>query len=212
MHQGRTLRALIVDAHRGVFPLVNGGWERIAPWRAGLGAVIAFTGHAFLAVDEDVSDEELHRLAPGGYGGAHAPHVVQSLAGADGWIDSLDAVLVGGPQTHLPRSLVERRDLESHPRVQLARRLRDDVRVLGFSDPGISALVTVGRGLGGLLELGIETDGGVDAVAMIREASMAAPEDEPVVAAVAPGNARALRTVLAAGFRPIASVQLYQRS
>ena len=41
---------------------------------------------------------------------------------------------------------------------------------------------------------------------------MAAPEGEPVVAAVAPGNARALRTVLAEGFRPIASVQLYQRS
>ena len=96
--------------------------------------------------------------------------------------------------------------------MQLARRLRDDVRVLGFSDPGISALVTVGRGLCGLLELGIETDGRVDAVAMIREASMAGPEGEPVVAAVAPGNARALRMVLAAGFRPIASVQLSQRS
>lgn len=132
MHQGRTLRALMVDAHRGVSPLVDGGWERIDPWRAGLGAVIACTGHAV-------------------------------LAGADGWIDSLDAVVVGSPQTHLPRFLVERWDLESHPRVQLARRLRDDVRVLGFYESGISALVTVGRGLGGLLELGIETDGRVDA-------------------------------------------------
>ena len=212
MSQGRTLCALIVDAYQGVFPAVDGGWERIAPWRTGLGGVIAFTGHAFLAVDEDVSDEGLHRLAPGGFGGAHAPHVVHSLAGADGWIDSLDAVLVASPQTVIPRTLVERRDLESHPRVRLARRLRDDVRVLGFADPGIAALVTFGRGLGGLLEPGIETDGRVDAVAMIREASMAGPEGKPVVAAVAPGNARALRTVLAAGFRPIASVQLYQRS
>jgi hypothetical protein len=190
---------------------VDGGWTQIAPWRAGLGAVVAFTGHAFLAVDDDVSDEDLDRLGVDGYGAAHSPRVVQALAGPDGWIDSLDAVLVRSPERSLRSDLVERPDLRSHPRAQLAMRVRDDVRVLGLPDPRSTSLVTVARGLGGLVELGIQTDGSTGAASLLQQASTLAPDDEPVVASVAPGNARALRTFLAAGFRPVASVQLYQR-
>jgi len=207
-----TLRSLLLDAHRGVFPAVDGGWTRIAPWRRGLGAVIAFTGHAFIAVADDVGDGHLEHLRIDGFGGAHATAVIQSLAGAEGWIDSLDAVLVSAPTREAERTLVERPDLTDHPRVLVARKVRDDVRVLGHPGPGDRSLVTVSRGLGGLVELGIETDGAADAVAMLREASTLVPDDEPVVAAVAPGNARALRTFLSAGFRPVASVQLYQCS
>jgi hypothetical protein len=36
------------------------------------------------------------------------------------------------------------------------------------------------------------------------------PRDEVVVAACAPGNARALRAALSAGFEPVASVQLWR--
>jgi hypothetical protein len=206
-----TLRSLLLDAHRGSFPPVDGGWTRIAPWRSGLGAVIAFTGHAVMAVGDDVEDHDLAELGVDGYGGAHDPRVVLALAGAAGWIDSLDAVLLCAPPTSLACTLVERRDLAGHPRAQLATKVRDDVRVFGHPDVRDQSLVTVARGLGGLTELGIETDGRPDAVRLLREAAMLGPPGEPVVASVAPGNARALRTFLSAGFRPVASVQLYQR-
>jgi len=200
-----------VDAHRGIFPPVDGGWTRIAPWRPGLEAVIAFTGHAFLAVDADVSDDDLAPLGINGYGGAHAPRVIQALAGPNGWIDSLDAVLLRASKRTVRSTLVERPDLRQHPRVRLAARVRDDVHVLGLPDLVSPSLVTAARGLGGLLELGIETDGRTDAVALLEQASTLGLPDEPVVASVAPGNARALRAFLTAGFRPVASVQLYQR-
>ncbi len=207
-----TLRSLLVDANLGVFPPVDGGWTRIAPWRAGLGAVIAFTGHAFMAVEDDASDADLTGLGVDGYGGAHAPRVIQALAGTDGWIDSLDAVLVRDAGRSTVSTLVERGDLVSHPRALVASRVRDKVRILGLPDTRNRSLVTVARGLGGLVELGIETDGHTDGVTLLQQASTLAPDDEPVIASVAPGNARALRTFLRAGFRPVASVQLYQRS
>ena len=59
MTTAATLRSLLLDAHRGSFPPVDGGWTRITPWRSGLGAVIAFTGHAVMAVDDDVEDHDL---------------------------------------------------------------------------------------------------------------------------------------------------------
>jgi len=143
-----TFRSLLLDAHRGSFPPVDGGWTRIAPWRSGLGAVIAFTGHAVMAVDDDVEDHDLAELGVDGYGGAHDPRVVLALAGAAGWIDSLDAVLLCAPPTSLACTLVERPDLAGHPRAQLATKVRDDVRVFGHPDVGDQSLVTVARGAG----------------------------------------------------------------
>jgi hypothetical protein len=68
-----------------------------------------------LTVADDVPDERLRALGVHGLGGAHDLRVVAVLAGPDGWIDSLDALLVargrggGGP-------LVERPGLRTHPR------------------------------------------------------------------------------------------------
>ena len=70
------------------------------------------------------------------------------------------------------------------------------------------ALVTIGQGIGGLPELGIEIDDSTSGRRLLRDALTLVPPGETVVAAVAPGNARALRSFLAAGFRPVASVQL----
>src|SRR5680860_932737 len=143
---------LLVDAAAGSFPAPDGGWHRVPPWRDGVEAVLAFTGHAVLAVGDDVDDGTLAALAPDGFGGAHHPRVVTTLAGA-GWVDALDAVLVargrGGPS-----SLVERPDLSEHPRAVHARRLRDDVRVLGDADG--RGFVTLATGLGGLAEVSVE--------------------------------------------------------
>jgi len=199
---------LLVDAAAGSFPAPDGGWHRVPPWRDGVEAVLAFTGHAVLAVGDDVDDGTLAALAPDGFGGAHHPRVVTTLAGA-GWVDALDAVLVargrGGPS-----SLVERPDLSEHPRAVHARRLRDDVRVLGDADG--RGFVTLATGLGGLTEVSVEAwrPGRRHGRALIGAALAEVPADEVVCAGVAPGNAASLRAFLAAGFVPVASVQLYR--
>ena len=202
--------ALLRAAARGSFPQVDGGWDLGRPWRHGVGAVVAFTGHAVVVPPAGFEPARCQHLGIDGFGAAHAPHVVTALAGPGGWVDSLDAVLVRVPDGagNAPgEPLVDRPDLADHPRACFARRVRDEVRVLGRPDDS-PALVTLGRGIGGLPEIGIETDGSVDAVALLRAAEAAVPRGEPVVAAVAPGNARALRTFLAAGYTPVGSVQL----
>lgn len=203
---GRALRA----AAAGQFPPVDGRWEEVPPWRPGVEAVIAFTGHALLAIARD-HGVDLAGLGVDGFGGAHHPRVAVALAGADGWIDSLDAVLVtpGTGGANATAALVERPDLADHHRVVFAAAVRDAVQVLGR--PTGSGLVTLGRGLGGLAELGVEVgDDGAPGTgaALIAAALTHVPSGDVAVAAVAPGNARALRAFVTAGFRPVASVQL----
>jgi hypothetical protein len=208
--------ATLVDhALDGRFPPADGGWHRVPKWRNEVEAVLAFTAHAVLAVDDDVTDDRLTALGVDGYGGAHHPRVLLALAGADGWIDSLDALLArraGAEAT----PLVERPDLADHPRAAFARSVRDDVRVLGRADRSDRAVATISRGIGGLSEISVELEeavrgegGGADLVAA---AVAALPRGEPVVAAVAPGNAASLRAFLRAGFAVLGSVQIIRPS
>jgi hypothetical protein len=198
----------------GQFPAVDGGWHRVPPWRAGVEAVFAFTGHAVFAVGDDVSDDRLSALGVDGLGGANHPRVLIDLAGPDGWIDSLDALLAR--RTPLSgnaiQPLVPRLDLADHPRAHWARAVRDDVRVLGRADQESSSVATLSRGVGGLTELSVETDVGARGLGhgseFIAAALAAASPGELVVAAVAPGNAASLRAFLSAGFAILGSVQL----
>ncbi|MDE9367378.1 N-acetyltransferase [Luteipulveratus sp. YIM 133132] len=189
----------------GTYPQVDGGWDLVRPWHPQVEAVVALTGHAYVAVRDDLVDR-LPRERLDGYGGAHDPRVLAGLVG-DGWVDCLDALLLhpGGATTEI--ELVARSDRAQHPRAALAQRVRHDVRVLGQARG--DGLVTVGRGIAGLPEIGVETADG-DGRALITAA--VASIGGPVAAAVAPGNARALRTFLAAGFVPVGSVQLFVRS
>ena len=140
--------------------------------------------------------------------------MVAALAGQDGWIDSLDALLVArGTGTGGP--LVERPDLRAHPRVAFSAAVRGDLRVLGSPDPARSAVAVLGTGVGGLTELSVELEpdrrGSGEGVALAAAALAQVPTGELVVAAVAPGNAASLRTLLRAGFSPVASMQLFRR-
>ena len=201
---------VLSKAAGGDFPAVDGGWQRIEPWRPGVEGVVAFTGHAYLAVGDDVSDGTLGSLGPDGFGGASSPRLVARLAGR-GWIDALDIVLVargtGGEPALVPRS-----DLRNHPRAEHAMSVRSEVSTFGFAAPDDHTLVTLSTGLGGLPEVGIESDpakahsGGE----LVRDARTLVPEGDVVVAACAPGNARALRAFISGGFEPVASVQLWR--
>jgi hypothetical protein len=211
------LAGLIRAAAAGKFPSADGGWTRVPPWRAGVEAVVAFTGHAVFAVDERVCDSELAALGGDGFGGAHHPLLISALA-RGGWIDSLDALLVGaGTGAWEARgtggTLVERPDLTGHPRVGFATRLRDDIRVLGRADLTDSSVVVLARGIAGLTEFSFELDlsrrGAGGGTARVRAALAAVPPGETVVAACAPWNAASMRALLRAGMEPIGSIQLY---
>ena len=192
----------------GSFPPVDGGWHRVPPWRAGVEAVLAFTGHAVLAVDEALPGSELDGVD--GYGGAHHPRVLLALAGS-GWIDSLDALLVTRARPDVA-PLVARPDLAGQPRVAFATSVRDDVQVFGRDDPHSLSVATVSRGIGGLPEISVELDererGRGTGAAFVRAAAATVAQGRVVVAAVAPGNASSMRSFLNAGYSVIGSVQL----
>lgn len=185
--------------------------RRVAPWRAGVEGIISFTGHSLLAIGDDISDDHLAKLGVDGFGGATQPSVLLELAGPTGWIDSLDVLLAQRVKS-TASPLVERPDLLDHPRVGFARALREDVKVFGRHDVTTRSVATLGRGIGGLLEMSVELDPGErrkgTASDFIRAALAAAPSDDVVVAAVAPGNAASLRSFLAAGFVILGSSQL----
>ena len=90
--------------------------------------------------------------------------------------------------------------------------MRSDVATFGYAAPDDHTLVTLSTGLGGLPEVGLETDPAKDhsGADVVRDALTLVPEGEVVVAACAPGNARALRASSSAGFEPVASVQLWR--
>lgn len=206
-----SLAGLLAAALDGDFPRSDGGWHRVPPWRDGVEAVFAFTGHAVLAVGPDISDDRLTALGVDGYGGAHHPRVLLELAGPDGWIDSLDALTArraaGGAS-----ELIDRPDLAEHPRVRFATAVRDDVQVLGRADLRSRSLATASRGIAGMWEISVELDERERAqragARLVAAAVAAVPPGEVVLAAVAPGNAASLRAFLSAGFIVLGSVQL----
>lgn len=93
---------------------------------------------------------------------------------------------------------------DDHPRVAYARATRVDVLVLG-DDRG---LVTLGRGLGRRTELGFELVGPIRhgeglGRSLLQDVIAETPTGELLFASCAPGNARSLRALLAAGFTAI---------
>jgi hypothetical protein len=212
------LARLITAAAAGRFPDPDGRWHRVPPWRAGLEAIFAFTGHAVFAVAPDITDDRLAALGADGFGGAHDPRLITALAGPDGWMDVLDMLMAGRGtgRPGVPAPLIGRPDLASHPRARFAATIRDEPRVLGYPGPDRSALAIVSRGVAGLTELSFELEPGRrgqgGGAALAADALGAIPSGRLVVAAVAPGNVASVRALLSAGFAPVGSVQLFRRA
>ncbi|GAA2332633.1 hypothetical protein OHT20_30360 [Streptomyces caniferus] len=203
MPDSHPLLGMFLDAADGRFPPAEGQVTVLPPLPGGLECSVAFTGHAVIATA--LSASEVRAKGPDGYGASLAPDFLRYLAGREGWIDSVDAVVVARGAS-APPCLPERLDAEDHPRVRHARALRTDVRVHGDE----RGLVTLADGLAGRREMSIELDrpgsGGAGlGRSLLRDALTLLPAGEPVFAAVAPGNARSLRAFLAAGYRPLGS-------
>jgi len=209
---------LIAAAAAGRFPDTDGGWRRVPPWRPGLEAILAFTGHAVFALRPDIPDRLLVSLGADGFGGAHDPRLITALAGADGWIDSLDMLMAtrGTGRPGVAPRLIDRPDLATHPRARLAAGIRDHPRLMGYPDPHRSALAVVSRGIAGLTEVSFELEpsrrGAGGGTELARDALSAIPAGQLAVAAVAPGNAASVRALLSAGFVPLGSLQRFRRA
>ncbi|HJU97901.1 MAG TPA: hypothetical protein VJ644_08000 [Jiangellaceae bacterium] len=198
------LGLVLTEAAHGRFPEPDGAVEVVAPWKQGVAGVVALTGRAYVATTRDARD--VLAQGPDGYGKALDPGFIAWLAGADGWCDCLDLLVAGlGTGRGGPPA---REDLSDHRRLRHARQVRDDVAVHG-DDRG---LITLGMGIGGLREIGVEVpvrarNRGVGR-ALVADALGLVAAGEPVLGAVAPGNAASLRAFLAAGFRPVGAVHL----
>ncbi len=187
-------------AAEGRFPRVDGGTTFLPPMANGDEASVAFTGHAVIC--SRLTAHDLAELDPHGFGGSHDPRVLLTMAGV-GEIGVLDVTLArrgaGGG------TLVRTDRWNDHPRVHYARALRRDVAVFGDE----RGLVTLAAGLGGRLEMSVETPGDTHGTSvgrgLIGEAVALVPAGVPVFAAVSPGNARSLRAFLSQGFTPIGS-------
>lgn len=203
---------VLVEALDGRFPDPDGSWSRVPLWRDGVEGSVSLTGKAYVAVDDDITDETLEALGMDGLGGASNARAVAALAG-EGYIECLDLVLgrrVDAQAGEHGAPLVDRPDLVDHPRVRLAQQLRSDVRVLGRPS-GDRVIVTVGEGVGALPELGIEVagPGGGLGAETVRAALAALESGTVVLASCSPGNVRAVRTFTAAGFVHLGEVQLW---
>lgn len=190
------LLAHYLAAADGDFPDVDGGVTILPPFDDGTECSVAMTGHAFIATALPAAA----LAGADGFGGSMSPDVLRLLAGPDGEIGVLDATLVGrgtglgGPDVW---------EGPGHSRIDYARRWRRNVRVHGDE----RGFVTISAGLAGRPELSIEageTSRGLGS-SLLLDALGLFLEDEPVFAAVSPGNARSLRAFLAAGFTPIGS-------
>jgi hypothetical protein len=192
------LLAIYHDAAAGRFPDGDGGVTHLPPLGDGHEAVVCFTGHAFIASRLDPAD--FSDLEPDGLGQALHPAILLRMAGPEGAIGSIDLTMYAkgrGGGALLPNP-----ELDDHPRVRFARERREQVRAFGSAD----GLFTLGTGLGGRHEMSVENSSkGPRGRDLIEQALAMTPRGELVFAAVAPGNARSLRSFLSCGFVPIGS-------
>lgn len=191
----------LLNAAEKTFPPVDGLVTFLPPLANGHEAIVAFTGHTFVASrygESDLADFKLD-----GYGAALGPEVLIKLA--DGGTVGINDVTLCGRGVGGEPELTHTTRWNGHQRVAHARALRTDVDVFGDA----RGLVTIGTGLAGRLELSIETVPESHSTGVGRQLIAAAlsviDRDLAVFAAVSPGNARSLRAFLACGFVPIAS-------
>ncbi|WP_133783588.1 GNAT family N-acetyltransferase [Kribbella sp. VKM Ac-2571] len=205
-----SLAAILRGVELGVFPPPDLGLTVVPASSERESCVVAFTGHTVIAADVDPA-WVAERVPEGDLSAPTSPRFLAALEEFTGrQIDAIDAMLLAPALTDLAAvaGLTELAD-HDHPRVERARRYRDDVRVYGDAHGGI---VAIGRGLAGRLECAIEVPPNAHGQGNGRRLALAAraliPPDTSIWAQVTPGNAASLRTFLAVGYKPVGSEAL----
>jgi GNAT superfamily N-acetyltransferase len=208
------LATVFQDLGRGVVPPADGAVRVLRQPASGDAAVLAFTSHIVIAGDLEpewvtktmaaMPTDDLSEYT-------NPPFLAAISERLDRRVNCVDLVayasaLAGPPPLPLTE-IVDR----SHPRVGRAQRYRTDVRVWATE----GGIVVVGRGLAGRLEVAFEVDPERRDRGLGRALARSAqhlvghwPNEPGVWAQVAPGNAASVRTLVAAGYRPIGSEAL----
>ncbi|WP_395156567.1 hypothetical protein [Ilumatobacter sp.] len=199
---------VMTSAAHGVFPRVDGYVSFLPDLPHGNRAIVALTGHAYIAAG--LTADHFNDVTLDGFGEALAPATV--LRVADGGVIGVNDVILVAPGTGTRIQTPSTSMWDDHARVRHARHLRTAVVVYGDE----RGFVTVGQGLAGRPEMSIgiaetNTSSGLGRH-LIGDACGAVPIGQHLFAAVAPGNARSLRAFLAAGFSPIGSEIIIDRS
>jgi hypothetical protein len=205
--------ALVLDgAVHGNFPKPDGSVDVVGAPPDGPGALVVFTARTLIALDVDAG-AVARRLDPDDLGASVAPQFVQWLAKECGRtrVGTYDAVFatlaVGGE----PSRELEPVDDFVHSRVERAARHRTDVRV--YTTAARDAVVVLGRGLTRRWEVAFEVDEGARHRGIGTRIAAASrtllPAGTPLWMQVAPANARSMRAVYGAGFRPVGGEILF---
>jgi GNAT superfamily N-acetyltransferase len=223
----------MVDTLAAVLSTVEAGerlpgepWLTVAPQPAGrAAAVLSFPGH--IVVSADIPPAWVHAQLPEADLSAplNPPFLAALCARLGRRVNNIDMIMLADPTAdeagrNRPRSTVSAGEPEvqltlvdnvDHPRVRRAQRYRDDLRV--WTVPG--GVLILGRGLGGRWEAAIEVDEESRNAGLGRRLAAAArdlvPDDRPVWAQIAPGNAASVRAFLAAGYQPVGAEVLLVR-
>ncbi len=163
--------------------------------------MLGFTGHIVVCAAVEGSWVR-ERLPPGELSEAFTPPLLGALAQHTGRrVNAIDLLLLApaAGRGSLPLSPTT----EDHPRVRRARRYRTDLAA--WSTEG--GILVLGRGLAGRWEVAIEVAPAYRGRGLGRALAAAArglvPDDRPLWAQVAPGNAASVRAFLAAGYAPV---------
>jgi GNAT superfamily N-acetyltransferase len=170
--------------------------------------IMAFTGHTVIVTD--LGEEWVAaRLPHEDLSAPLCPPFLSAMEAATGKrVNNIDILTMAPPEPGEPDvelSVIEDSD---HPRVRRAHRYRTDVTVYRAE----GAVLIVGRGVGGRWEAAVEVDEGARGRGLGRVLAQAArrlvPEQRPIWAQIAPGNAASVRAFLAAGYVPVGAEAL----
>jgi len=211
---GHPLAEILRRAADGEPPEPDGSVTVLEPLAGPVDAICSFTAHHVLAVGVD-PDEVRSRLAGEDLGAPMSPEFLAWVAGELGSrCGPIDAVLVTFGERETPQIPLEELPESDHPRLVRAQRYRTDVRM--FRDAFGRGVVAVGRGLASRWEVSYEVEPASRGKGVGRTLAMAArrliPAGEPLFAQVTPGNAASLRSVIAAGYRPLGAEVLFPRA
>lgn len=206
------LAEILARAAAGSPPEPDGGLTVLAQPSERDAGVIAFTGHS--VVFADVAAGWVRARMPTGeeLAAPLSPKFLLALADRLGrQANCLDLLAVApGLSGKPPLELTEIAGT-GHPRVRRARRFRDELSVW----TGDGVIVIIGRGVAGRREVAVEVEPGRRGSGLGRRAVLSArhlvPQDEPLWAQIAPGNAASVRAFLAAGFVPVGAEVLFIR-